>query len=137
MGLIVSDKKEVLITLRNEPEQKRAHRKWQIPGGGVEFGEKPINALKREMKEELGVEIEALTLIPYVNSSIWKTKKKIKQVFLLCFLCRIKSGKIKLDGVENTDYRWIYPKEISKLLLMPLARDYILAAEKEMKRRKN
>lgn len=48
---------KLFITLRGK-EAKNERGKWEIPGGSVEFGETFQEAIKREIKEEVGVEVE-------------------------------------------------------------------------------
>ena len=48
---------------------------WEAPGGSVEFGEKRVDAVKREMKEELGVEVEILALLHVADEIIVKDKQ--------------------------------------------------------------
>jgi len=56
-GVLVNDAGEVLIAQR--PEGKIAAGKWEFPGGKIESGESPLQALVRELHEELGVEVRA------------------------------------------------------------------------------
>lgn len=58
-GLIIKDNKIVLINKVTGPYDG----KLDLPGGSIEFGEKPIEALKRELKEELGIELLSSKLI--------------------------------------------------------------------------
>jgi ADP-ribose pyrophosphatase YjhB (NUDIX family) len=51
-----ADKKFLLI--------KEANGKWELPGGGLEFGEKPHDCLHREVKEEMGLEITSIAVRP-------------------------------------------------------------------------
>jgi len=71
VALITNEKGEILLARRNEPELVHAHNKWEFIGGGIEFGESPIEALKREVKEEAGVEIKIVRLLPEVVSNVW------------------------------------------------------------------
>src|SRR3989344_3979737 len=67
LGIIINDEGQFLITLRNDPDNPRAHHKWEIPGGGVEDGETFEQAVIREVKEEIGVVIE---LLPYPSINV-------------------------------------------------------------------
>jgi len=53
-GILVSDNKLLLINHHG----LYGHDFWSFPGGGVEFGESPMDALKREFHEECGISIE-------------------------------------------------------------------------------
>ncbi len=57
--LIVNDKEETLLMKRG-PKSRNLVGYWNKPGGTLEFGEKSEETAKREIKEELGVDIEIL-----------------------------------------------------------------------------
>ncbi len=59
---IFNEDGQILLALRGK-KAKNEVGKWEIPGGAVEFGETIEQALKREIKEELGVEIELIELL--------------------------------------------------------------------------
>lgn len=65
-GIVLNEVREVLL-VRHRYEQG-----WQLPGGGVEIGESPLDALRREVLEETGVEIlrEPILLGAYHNSDV-------------------------------------------------------------------
>ncbi|MBQ6495098.1 MAG: NUDIX domain-containing protein [Bacilli bacterium] len=58
-GLIIKDNKIVLINKVTGPYDG----KLDLPGGSIEFGEKPEETLKRELKEELGIEVLSYNII--------------------------------------------------------------------------
>lgn len=99
---------------------------WQFPGGGLEFGETPEVTVKREMIEEIGVEIEIISLIPKIYTEV---RGKWQGIFI-CFLCRLKdeNSKIILNH-EASEYNWLKLEEISKLKLIP--KTFEMAKESE------
>lgn len=58
-AFIINDRSEVLLMKRSQ-NAKNEKGKWEAPGGAVEFGEKLEDAIRREMREELGIEIDIL-----------------------------------------------------------------------------
>jgi|SRR5262245_11890131 len=55
VGIIIDQEKKILVALR--PAHKHQGGLWEFPGGKVEAGEEPLQALKRELREEVGIEI--------------------------------------------------------------------------------
>lgn len=53
-AVILNENKSILLMHRNTPKLKQ----WELPGGKLEIGEEPEQAAKRELKEELGVDVE-------------------------------------------------------------------------------
>lgn len=105
-AVVMKDDK-FLIIKRNSSEDVYSGE-WDIPGGKVMFGEDPLGALKREVKEECGLEIEPIKPI-----DVWTFFKNNKQtqVIGITFLSKLISGNIKL-GDEHTNYKWIEFSEI-------------------------
>ena len=63
VGAILFDERgRVFLALRG-PQAKNERGAWEFPGGAVEFGETLAKALRREMREEFGVEIEVGRLV--------------------------------------------------------------------------
>lgn len=59
-GVLIQDKK--ILMLKHEGIGKKGYF-WNVPGGGLDFGENLVSGLKREFQEETGVEIEVGNLI--------------------------------------------------------------------------
>ncbi|WP_297338111.1 (deoxy)nucleoside triphosphate pyrophosphohydrolase [Algoriphagus sp.] len=85
---------------------------WEFPGGKVERDENPTQCLVREIKEELDLTIE---LVSKLTPVIFDYPGK--QVELIPFLARIKSGKILLREHENA--AWLGQNELFKLNWAP------------------
>ena len=85
---------------------------WEFPGGKVEPGESLEEALRREIREELQVEInieEKCTVLDYDYPKFHLT--------MHCYFCSVLSGEIKL--VEATDARWLKKEELNTLKWLP------------------
>lgn len=85
---------------------------WEFPGGKVKEGEEPREALRRELKEELDIDVEVGKIFeavyyPYPNDPI----------LLLAYHCRIEKGL--LNPLECHDLRWVNLKELKELSMPP------------------
>jgi 8-oxo-dGTP diphosphatase len=107
VAIIRNENGDVLLARRNEPGLKDAHDKWEFVGGGIEFGENPEEALKREVLEEAGVEVEITRLLPKIFSEMLN---KETQVIVMSYECKIISGELKA-GLDQ---------EIAELKFVPL-----------------
>jgi A/G-specific adenine glycosylase len=113
-----------LITLR--PPRGLLGGLWEFPGGKVEEGEIPQQGLKREVAEELGIQIT-------VNSRFTSVKHAYThfKITLHVFHCRYQRGKIQLHGCD--DYRWILPSQLDDFAFPGADRKVIRKLLKETK----
>ncbi len=85
---------------------------WGLPGGLIEYGEKVEDAAKREVKEELGVEIKIIKKI-FAYETL-PTKKYPLHSMSIPFYAKIIKGVPKpMD--ETSEVRWFYPKQIRNI----------------------
>lgn len=82
--------------------------KWEFPGGKLLTGETPEACIIREIREELGVEISVIQLLPSVRHV--DSKNAIK---LIPFICTIRKGEISLT--EHRLYRWVHRSNLFEL----------------------
>lgn len=128
LGLPISqDGKKVLLTKRHAPDFPAWHNKWQIAGGGLEFGEKMEDAVLREMKEELAVKASIIYPYPIVKTNIWyadeSDEKMDTQVILITYLVSIADQVPDLTqdpDWETSDWGWFTLEEARKLDFLPL-----------------
>jgi 8-oxo-dGTP pyrophosphatase MutT (NUDIX family) len=103
--------------------------KWEIPGGRLEFGEDLSDHLKREVKEEVGLDVEIGPPL-----AVWKwsmgSGEAMQSVLAVSRLCYAKSEDVSFAGNTDTDYlggwRWVPIGEVAGLDLIPNAREGIL-----------
>lgn len=104
-ALIIRDGKVLLE--RHAPSYGNVGFFWDIPGGKVEFGEEPHDAVIREIREEMGVTVEPVRLLPRLDASIWQDKVA-KHWILATYECRIVEG----EPVVTDELQW---REIASL----------------------
>ena len=99
-AVIFNNQGQILLSQRNDYDRRaHLHMKWQLVGGGVEFGEDPVNALHREVQEEVGVKIKALTDTPFVYSILLN---KTTHAVFLGYPALYISGEIDTTHDEET-----------------------------------
>lgn len=111
-ALIVDNGK--IITLRN-----KGNGKIWFPGGGVDIGEKMEDALKREIKEETGLDAEISELAFFKeNFFYYQPLDEAYHAFLFFFLCSTKNTKLiadsEVDDLESEKPRWTEISSIAK-----------------------
>ena len=110
MGIILDSEGEILIAQRNL--QKNFGGMWEFPGGKQEADESPEQALIRELKEELSIDVEVLQSFPpydYRDESI--------EVSFYPIQCKIVGGKIVNN--EHEEVKFISVDEINNFDFAP------------------
>lgn len=107
-AIIIHDNK-VFATQRGYGEFKGG---WEFPGGKVEPGETPQEALAREIMEELDTQIEVGELLDTVEYDYPKFHLSMD-----CFLCTIKSGHLVLK--EHEAARWLTRETLGSVDWLP------------------
>jgi 8-oxo-dGTP diphosphatase len=98
---------------------------WEFPGGKIEANETEEQALKREIKEEIEIEID---IIKFIDTKRYDYPTRTIEMNL--YLCKYLSGRIKLNEHKNID--WIKPLDLDIYNLCPLDRLFIESINKSI-----
>lgn len=128
--VIIKKDDKYLLTLRAEVDAgaNNFHGYWQIPGGGLEFGESVENCAIREAQEELGIDIH----VEHMISKIFHDVRGTWHGILISFVCSMDNDTDEIIiNDESSDYGWFTLEEAKKLKLMPLCEDILTIAAKK------
>lgn len=109
-AVVFNDNGEILTLFRTETAPARPNT-WDLPGGDLDFGEDPGQAIVREVKEETGLDVkdvqifDAIGFISDFDKITWVT---------LAYKCKVTGTGVKISW-EHNDYRWVTPEEFIKL----------------------
>ncbi len=125
-GIFIFNKKgEVLLGKRGKNVKNEAGW-WSKPGGTVKFGEKAIDAMKREIKEELDIKVDIWGYLPHTDHII---KKEGQHWVAFNFLADLKSGQPKIMEPQKCgQIKWFNIKHLPKKLTRTTAepvKDYL------------
>ena len=106
-GLVTNAEGKILLV-------KSPMRGWEYPGGLIEPGETFQQALRREIREESGVEVE-------ITGFVGICKNVEKDIVNIDFTCRYTGGDLTTSD-ESTEVIWATPEEAFQLITFPLTR---------------
>ncbi len=109
VAAIITDGERILATQRGYGAFKGM---WEFPGGKIELGEEPEQALRREIMEELQLEIDIQRFVSTVDYEY--------PDFMLnmdCYLCKIAGGNMNLT--EHQAAKWLVPDELTSVEWLP------------------
>ena len=109
VAAVIQDGNRVFATQRGYGNFKD---RWEFPGGKIEPGETPRQALKREIEEELDTEItvgDLLTVVEYDYPDF--------HLSMQCFLCTVAAGNLVLK--EHEAAKWLTAEELDSVDWLP------------------
>ena len=113
-AIICDDAGRVFATQRGYGEWKDW---WEFPGGKMEAGETPEQALRREIREELAAEIEVGELLHTIDYDY-----PAFHLTMHCFMCRLQ-GRVTL--LEHEAAKWLAPSDLHTVRWLPADEEII------------
>lgn len=111
-GFIQNDKGGVLMVKRSDTDDFLPGL-WELPGGGTDIGENPIQALQREIKEEVGLDVVVERPLSVDDYTMEEGDSKIHRVEIT-FLCNATTETVVLSH-EHSEYKWVMEENIKSL----------------------
>ena len=122
VAALIINQDKVFATQRGYGEFKDG---WEFPGGKIEPGETPEQALKREIQEELATQIrvaQPLTTVEYDYPTF--------HLSMQCFLCKVEKGNLTL--LEHEAAQWLSYDELNSVDWLPADRIVVEGLRKYM-----
>jgi len=122
LGIIFNSKTRKILIGRRENDPYIAKLGWCFPGGDINVGDEPEEALKNEIKNKIGLDVESLGA---VFSKVYPEKKDFLAIY---YLCEVIGGKEKADEIFK-ETKWVKPEEIAKYFTTsfhPKLKEYIM-----------
>lgn len=123
VAAVIRSENKIFVTARGYGEFKG---QWEFPGGKIEAGETPEEALAREIKEELETEIKVGSLIHTIEYDY-----PTFHLSMDCFWCEIVNGDLVLKEAE--DARWLTKDQLYDVLWLPADITLIEIIKEQMK----
>ena len=114
-GVVTNSKDEVLMV-------KTHNSGWVFPGGQVEVGENVIDAVKREIMEEAGIEVEVGEVFCIASNTCkypgWNGVKEIPTKIMLDFICK-ETGGTQRPSEENSETMYVAKEKVLDMITAP------------------
>lgn len=109
-----------ILTMRRTKTAPSRPLHWDLPGGDLDFGENVREGILREIKEEVGLEVQDLTLLDVIsaindNGEFWVT---------VGYTAKAKTMKVVLS-YEHDDFKWVTPDEFQELKASPKNKKFV------------
>jgi 8-oxo-dGTP diphosphatase len=110
VGAIVEDSGRVLLVERGQEPLRGV---WSLPGGVVEVGERLTDAIRREVREETGLDIEPVSLAEVFERVMPDPQGRIEYHYVLIdYLCKVSGGELHAAS-DASRARWVPRSELA------------------------
>lgn len=116
VGALILDGSRILLCCRGKDPFAGY---WSLPGGLVEIGERVVDALRREVREETGLDVETDQVAEVFERITPGADGRIEYHYVLIdYLCRVTGGTLQA-GDDAADVRWFHRAELATLKMTP------------------
>ena len=130
-ALIVNEEGKVLIV-----QSSKWNNRYTVQGGHIELGERAEEAIKREVREETGLDVEPVRLRLVQQAIYPEDYHKHEHFLFMDYICKAKSSEVKLDGRELQGYVWVRPEDALKLDIEEYTRNFVVKYLEDLEKRK-
>jgi len=103
-----------ILALKRAADDHSRGGNWDLPGGGYEQGEEVIEAIQREVMEEVGIVVKKVKPVFFANNGAKTGFFQGDNVFGMCYLSREWEGEIRLSD-EHIEYQWMDTSDFAML----------------------
>jgi 8-oxo-dGTP diphosphatase len=108
-AIVFHPKEDKLLILRRSSDSFTRPNEWDFPGGNVLFGEMAEESLRKEIREESGLEVTEIKPL----SVITQMREEIYALFIN-YSCKASTDTVILSH-EHSEYRWVTKEELMEL----------------------
>lgn len=130
-ALVVNQQGDVLMV-----RSSKWNDKFTVPGGHIELGERAEDAIKREVREETGLDVEPVKLLLVQQAIYPRDYHKHEHFVFMDYICVARSSEVKLDGRELQEFVWVKPEDALDLDMEEYTRNFVVKYLEELKERK-
>ncbi|RZK18821.1 MAG: NUDIX domain-containing protein [Hymenobacter sp.] len=98
-------------------QEKLDGNRWSLPGGWADVGYTPFEVAVKEVREETGLETEAVRLLALFDKKQHPHPPQPWYIYKAFVLCRVVGGALQTNTVETADVRWVHRSELPELAL--------------------
>lgn len=112
-GVVFDEAGRVLIDQRTGDALEEVNGKWEVPGGKLEFGETPREAIRREIFEETGYRVKVGAPVAYADVGTLRYPDRMQHTIVIYYLCELEDE----TQVQQHDHKvssccWVRPEEL-------------------------
>jgi mutator protein MutT len=128
-AIVLNNDGKILIAKRGANARNEVG-KWEFPGGGVKFGETCEDAIKREIREEFGIETEITELLEVVNHIL---PEENQHWVSPSYVARLISGEAKnLEPDKIDEFKWVSFSDIDPATLSSASKQNYFTYQKKL-----